>query len=135
MPHWVPSDRKIEAGDVVLIDMGSKYHGYCSDMTRTIFVDNINDEVKKIYDLVFDNQKVAINEVKDGASIKIISRIVEGNLKMNGYEAMHALGHGVGLDIHETPVLSQKSEKYLKENMTIAIEPRSLCYWKIWCEN
>ena len=129
MPHWSPSDRTIQSGDVILIDMGSCYNGYCSDMTRTIFVDYVRDDIKDAYDLVLDNQKVAINEVKDGASIKIIARIVEGNLKMNGYDIMHALGHGVGIDIHENPVLSQKSEKNLRENMVIAIEPRSIYFW------
>lgn len=123
MPHWSPGDRKIKSGDVILIDMGSLYNGYASDMSRTVFVDNIDEDIKNAYELVLDNQKVAINEIKDGVAIKIISRIVEGNLKMNGYDIMHALGHGVGMNIHENPIISSKSEKNLKENMAIAIEP------------
>ena len=123
IPHWTPSNREIISGDVVRIDMGCSYNGYCSDMTRTIFVDKVNERVKKIYDLVLDNQLVAINEMKDGSMVKIIARIVEGNIKVNGYDIMHALGHGVGMNVHEDPVISCKSEKVLKENMVIAIEP------------
>lgn len=134
-PHWTPTNREIRAGDVILIDMGCIYNGYASDMTRTIFVDTIEEDIKCMYDLVFDNQKVAINEVKDGASVKIISRIVEGNLKMNGYDIMHALGHGVGLNVHENPIISPKSEKQLKENMVIAIEPRSISSRKMRNKN
>lgn len=126
IPHWSSGNREIKSGDVILIDMGCKYNGYSSDMTRTVFVDYIDDEIKDIYNLVLNNQKIAINEIEDSLAIKILSKIVEGNLKMNGYDMLHALGHGVGLDIHENPVISHKSEKVLKENMVIAIEPRSI---------
>lgn len=123
MPHATPTDRKIISGDVITIDMGCSYNGYCADMTRTIFVDKIEERVKASYDLVLENQNTAIEEMKDGAQIKIIARIVEGNLKMHGHDPMHALGHGVGMNVHEDPILSQKSDKVLKENMVIAVEP------------
>ena len=123
MPHAVPTDRQISEGDTITIDMGCSYNGYCADMTRTIFVGNVDENIKQIYDLVLDNQQIALDEIKEGASIKIISRIVEGNFKVNGYDFMHALGHGVGMNVHETPIISSKSEKILKENMVIAIEP------------
>lgn len=123
MPHATPTDRKIISGDVITIDMGCSYNGYCADMTRTIFADKIEERVKASYDLVLENQNTAIEEMKDGAQIKIIARIVEGNLKMHGHDPMHALGHGVGMNVHEDPILSQKSDKVLKENMVIAVEP------------
>ncbi len=123
MPHATPSNRKIGSGDVITIDMGCSYNGYCSDMTRTIFVDYINENIKNVYNLVLDNQEIALNEVKDGASIKIISRITEGNLKVNGYDLMHALGHGIGMNVHEDPIISYKNDRNLKQNMVIAIEP------------
>lgn len=123
IPHWTPSDKKIEVGDAIIIDMGCSYNGYCSDMTRTVFVGEINDELKKIYKLVLSNQLIALDEMNDGANIKIISRIVEGNLKVNGFDVMHALGHGIGMNVHENPVISQKNDKLLKENMVVAIEP------------
>lgn len=91
MPHCAPTDREIMSGDVITIDMGCKYKGYASDMTRTIFACNVPEEIKEIFNLVFDNEKIALNEVRDGANIKVISKIVEGNFRINGYDVMHAL--------------------------------------------
>ena len=85
MPHATPTDREIVSGDVITIDMGCIYKGYASDMTRTAFVDTVPEEIKEIFNLVFDN------EVRDGANIKVISKIVEGNFRINGYDVMHAL--------------------------------------------
>jgi len=128
VPHWSPeNDEEIKSGDVILIDMGCKYNGYASDMSRTVFVDNVNQEIKEDYELVLSNQKVAINEIKDGAQIKIISRIVERKSK-NERIRCNACTSDMesGLDVHENPVISQKNEKTLKENMVIAIEPRNI---------
>ena len=91
MPHCTPSNREIISGDVITIDMGCSYKGYSSDMTRTIFVDEVPNGIKEIYELVLDNQKIALNELRDGANIKVISKIVEGNFRINGYDVMHAL--------------------------------------------
>lgn len=122
-PHAVPTDRKIVSGDVITIDMGCKYHGYCSDMTRTIFVDKIDEKVKKVYDLVLKNQKQTIGEMREGMICKNIAKMVAGDFELNDSTLIHALGHGVGLDIHEIPVLSPKSEVILKSNMVITDEP------------
>lgn len=75
MPHAQPTTRKIVSGDVITIDMGCKYQGYCSDMTRTIFVDTIPEQVKPVYDLVLENQLSTLEELKEGASIKTIRKI------------------------------------------------------------
>lgn len=91
MPHAVPTDKPIEAGDVITIDMGCKYKGYCSDMTRTIFVEEVPESTRKVYELVLKNQNLALSQMLDGQTIKLISKIVEGNFKMNGFELMHAL--------------------------------------------
>lgn len=122
-PHAVPTDRKIVSGDVVTIDMGCQYHGYCSDMTRTIFVDSVNEKVKKVYDLVLKNQKQTIGEMREGMICKNIAKMVINDFELNDSTLIHALGHGVGLDIHELPVLSPKSEVILKSNMVITDEP------------
>ncbi len=122
-PHSIATDRKIESGDVILLDFGCKYDGYCSDMTRTVFMDRIPEEVKKYYDIVLKNQMNVLEECKDGANIKTIIRMVESDFKVNDLELIHALGHGVGMDIHELPVMSLKLDKVLKENMVMAIEP------------
>ncbi len=122
-PHAVPTDRKITSGDVITIDMGCKYHGYCSDMTRTIFVDTVDEKVKKVYDLVLKNQKQTIGEMREGMICKNITKMVINDFELNDYTLIHALGHGVGLDIHEIPTISSKSEIVLKSNMVITDEP------------
>ena len=122
-PHAVPTDKKIDLGDVITLDFGCKYEGYCSDMTRTIFVGYVPEEVKKIYDLVLKNQIQTAKELKDGSNIKVISRMVENDFKLNGYDLIHGLGHGVGLDIHECPTISSKNDSTLKEKMVITNEP------------
>ena len=92
-------------------------------MTRTIFVDFVQDNIKAIYDLVLKNQLTVLDEIQDGANTKTIAKIVEGNFRVNDYELMHALGHGVGLEVHEGPILSTRSERTLKEGMVITNEP------------
>ena len=84
--------------------MGCKINGYCSDMTRTIFVGGITEEQQQIYNLVLNNQKKALNEIHDGVNIKSIVRGVESDFNLNNQTLIHSLGHGVGLNIHENPV-------------------------------
>ena len=122
-PHAMPTDKKIEAGDTITIDMGCKYNGYCSDMTRTIFAGYVPVEVKAIYDLVLKNQIQTLKEMKDGVSARFVSRMVENDFKLNGYDLVHSLGHGVGLEIHEFPYISGKNDITLKENMVVTNEP------------
>ncbi|MCI8362794.1 MAG: aminopeptidase P family protein [Clostridia bacterium] len=122
-PHAIPTNKKIDLGDVITLDFGCKYEGYSSDMTRTIFVGYIPEEVKNIYDLVLKNQLQTAKELKDGANIKTISKMVENDFKLNGYDLIHSVGHGVGLDIHEMPVINSRNDNTLKENMVITNEP------------
>ena len=122
-PHAVPTDKKIDLGDAITIDFGCKYNGYCSDMTRTIFMGFVPEAIKPIYDLVLKNQKQTEKELKEGANIKIVSRMVENDFKLHGYDLVHALGHGVGLDIHEVPFIHGKNDANLKANMVITNEP------------
>ena len=123
-PHAVPTDRKIQEKDIITIDMGCKVNGYCSDMTRTIFVGEPTEEMKKIYDLVLNNQKFALDQYKDGANARQITKMVESNFKLNGgYDLIHSLGHGVGLEIHELPYMSYRFDTMLRENMVVTDEP------------
>ena len=122
-PHAVPTDKKIEAGDAITIDMGCKYKGYCSDMTRTIFAGYVPVQAQKVYDLVLKNELQTLNEYKEGASIRVVSKMVENDFKLNGYDLIHSLGHGVGLEIHEAPYINYKSDLPLKENMVVTNEP------------
>lgn len=90
-PHWKPSKREVRMADPILIDMGCKYHGYSSDMTRTIFMGCILEKIKPIYDLVLKNQLIINSELKEYASIKTLSRMVESDFQINGYNLIHAL--------------------------------------------
>ncbi len=122
-PHAVPTDRKIQREDIITIDMGCKINGYCSDMTRTIFVGKVSEHMKEVYDLVLKNQEQALDDIHDNANTKQISKMVDNDFRLHNYDLIHALGHGVGLDIHESPVLSINSETILKENMVVTDEP------------
>lgn len=122
-PHAIPTDRKIQEEDIITIDMGCKYNGYCSDMTRTIFVGNVPEYIKPIYDLVLKNQEQILEEMKDGANTRMLTKMVENDFRLNNFNLVHALGHGVGMDIHENPVISSRSDNTLKENMVVTDEP------------
>jgi len=122
-PHAIPTDRKIQDQDIITIDMGCKYKGYCSDMTRTIFVGKVPEYVKDVYELVLKNEKQTLNDIKDGANTKILSNMVENDFKFKNYSLIHCLGHGVGLEVHEVPYVSYKVDTRLRENMVLAIEP------------
>lgn len=122
-PHAVPSDRKIQERDIITIDMGCKVNGYCSDMTRTFFVGEPTDEMKNVYDLVLENQKLALEQYKDGANTRQITKMVESNFKLDRFNLIHGLGHGVGLEIHEPPYVNGKNDAVLKENMVVTDEP------------
>ena len=122
-PHAIPTDRRIQNVDIITIDMGCKINGYCSDMTRTIFVGEVPNGVKPVYDLVLKNQEQALQDMKDNANTKQISKMVDNDFRLNNYDLIHALGHGVGLEIHEGPVLSINSENTLRENMVVTDEP------------
>ncbi len=123
IPHWVPSDRKVKMSDPILIDMGCTYKGYASDMTRTIFMGCMLEEIKKVYDLVLKNQLTVEKMIKDGYTIKTLSQSVESDFKINNYDLIHGLGHGVGLEIHELPYINSKNESILRTNMVVTNEP------------
>ena len=122
-PHWIPSDRKIDSGEPILIDMGCKYNGYCSDMTRTIFLGCILEEYKPYYDAVLKNQILSFDQIKDGVAIKKASEIIDESLKNDNINLIHSIGHGVGLEIHEDPRIHTNGDSNFKENMVVTIEP------------
>ena len=122
-PHAVPTDRKIQEKDIITIDMGCKVNGYCSDMTRTFFVGEVPENIKPVYDLVLKNQLQTTEEYKDGANTRLLTKMVENDFKLNGYDLVHALGHGVGLEIHEAPYVNYKSDTQLRENMVVTNDP------------
>lgn len=125
VPHAEPSNKKIEPGDFITIDMGATYNGYQSDMTRTIAFGKVSKKQRFVYDTVLKAQEKAIKAIKAGALCREIDNVARHFIYENGYENCfgHALGHGVGLEIHEKPFLSKNSEDILKNNMVITVEP------------
>lgn len=123
--HGVPDDTKIGRGDALLFDFGATYNGYRSDMTRTVFVEEIKEEYKKLYKIVLDAHFKAAGFLKPGIPAKEVDMVVREHFEKCGYldNYLHSLGHGVGIDIHEYPTLSYKSEEILKEGMVVTIEP------------
>lgn len=122
-PHSTPTNKIIENGDPILIDFGAKYKGYCADMTRTFFVGYVTEEVRKLYDLVLKTQERAFSKMKNDADARVIANNVKNEFYFNKFDLIHALGHGVGLEVHESPILSTRCNCTLKENMVVTNEP------------
>ena len=125
MPHGVPSDYKLKKGDLITIDFGADVDGYKSDMTRTVALGAISDEQKKVYEIVLEAQKKAIGQIREGIACSEIDKAARDVIKSYGYGEYfgHALGHSVGLDIHELPNFSPKCSTVLKEGMVLSVEP------------
>ena len=124
LPHGVPSDKKIHSGDFVTMDFGAVVNGYRSDMTRTVAVGAVSNEQKAVYETVLKAQKAALNEIKSGKTCSDIDKTARDIIDVNYKGAFgHALGHSVGLDIHEHPNFSPKCNERLKENMVLSVEP------------
>lgn len=125
MPHGVASDKVIEEGDLVTLDFGCYYQGYSSDMTRTIAVGDIDPKLKEIYQIVLEAHLKVIDEAKAGMTGKEIDAIARDYITAKGYgpDFGHSTGHGVGLDVHEKPAVSMKSDDIMQENMVITDEP------------
>ncbi|MCS7249530.1 MAG: aminopeptidase P family protein [candidate division WOR-3 bacterium] len=127
LPHARASDKKIKSGEAIVIDIGCRYQGYCSDMTRTVFFGKVNKELKEIYQIVYDAQKRAIDFLWEDKKIKAkeLDSKARDYIKNKNYGKYfgHGLGHGVGLEVHEKPWVSFLSKDKIKENMIFTIEP------------
>lgn len=125
MPHAYPRDRKLEAGEGVVIDMGCDVDGYMSDLTRTIFLGKPDDEFKKIYDIVLTAQLTAEEMVQPGMSGNDCHMIAHNVIEAAGYGETfgHGLGHGIGLQVHEAPRVGRTSNDTLQDGMVFTIEP------------
>ncbi len=125
MPHGVPSDKKIEAGDFVTMDFGCTVEGYCSDMTRTVAVGYVTDEMRKVYDIVLEAQRAGIAAAKPGVSGRDVDKAARDVIAQAGYGPYfgHSFGHGIGIDIHETPVAAPNNANPLEAGNIISAEP------------
>ncbi|MFV9510807.1 M24 family metallopeptidase [Tepidibacillus sp. LV47] len=125
LPHGVASEKRIEVGDFVTIDFGAIYQGYVSDITRTIAIGRVDEKQKEIYNIVLEAQVNGINHVKAGMTGKEADDLTRSIISRYGYGKYfgHSTGHGIGLDVHEGPLLSMKSDVILKPGMVVTIEP------------
>ena len=125
LPHAIPTDRPIEEGEPIIVDMGAKLGGYCSDMTRTMFVGEPKAPFKEVYTIVRRAQLAAQGALRAGLTGREVDRIARDVIRAAGYgpRFVHSLGHGVGLAVHEAPILSQRSRKMLRPGMVVTIEP------------
>ncbi|MBI4232764.1 aminopeptidase P family protein, partial [Candidatus Peregrinibacteria bacterium] len=123
--HHNPGKTKLKKGDIVLIDMGMKYQGYCSDMTRMIFTAKPSQKQKEIYEIVLKAQMAALKGIRAGISCKKADQLARKIIEDAGYGEQygHSGGHGIGLDIHEPPSLSKNFTGNLKENSIVTVEP------------
>jgi Xaa-Pro aminopeptidase len=125
LPHHEPGGAAIERGSLVVVDMGCVVDGYCSDCTRTFAAEGCPDEAGEVYELVRKAQEEALGAVRPGAGCKDVDSVARTRIKEAGHgDAFgHGLGHGVGLEVHEAPTLSQKSEGQLADGNVVTVEP------------
>jgi len=125
LPHARPAEKIICSGEPVLIDMGARINGYCSDFSRTLFLGETDKSLQEIYNIVLKAQATAVERIESGMDASQADRLARSVVEQAGYgDAFgHGLGHGVGLAIHEFPTLGPRSSDSLADGMVFTIEP------------
>ena len=125
LPHGVPGDKPIQAGEFVTMDFGCKYGGYCSDMTRTVAVGHVTEEMDIVYHTVLQAQLAGIAAARAGVSGAAVDGAARAVIENAGYGAFfgHSFGHGVGVEIHESPNASPANAQPLPAGAVISAEP------------
>ncbi|WP_297982959.1 Xaa-Pro peptidase family protein [uncultured Oscillibacter sp.] len=125
LPHGVPSEKEIRSGEFVTMDFGCIYHGYCSDMTRTVAVGSVTEEMRTVYETVLAAQKAGIAAARAGVTGRDVDGAARKVIADAGYGDCfgHGFGHGVGVEIHEEPRASSANGKSLPAGAVISAEP------------
>ncbi|MEM4749970.1 MAG: M24 family metallopeptidase [Sulfolobales archaeon] len=123
-PHYQPSSRVVSLGDYILVDAGAKVREYNSDMTRMIIYRN-SEDYKHVLEAVIESVDAALEKISPGAKASDIDKAAREVLERRGYSKyfIHSTGHGVGVDVHEKPLLSLSSSDSIEEGMIVTIEP------------
>jgi Xaa-Pro dipeptidase len=124
-PHGGFSNKEICKGDVVVVDVGAKYNFYCSDMTRTFVVGKPSEKQKKLLQIINRSQKKALEIIKEGIEANHVDKVVRKMIEKAGYGEyfVHSLGHGVGLEVHEQPILGSKNKDKVTAGNVVTVEP------------
>ena len=124
LPHHHPGKRRIERDELVVVDAGAKVGGYCSDCTRTFATGEIPEDLRRAYAVCRDAQESALAQVKAGADARELDAVARGEIDQSGIaELVHGLGHGVGLEVHEFPVLRPTADDRLAPGNVVTVEP------------
>ena len=125
LPHAIPGHDKIREGGPLLLDWGAKLNGYCSDISRTIFIGEPDDFFKRVYMTVYEAQRQAISEIRPGINGKEIDAIARRQIDESEFKGRfgHGLGHGVGMVVHEDPRISSLRDVILEPGMVFTVEP------------
>lgn len=125
MPHGIASDKIVRQNELIVFDFGAMKDGYCSDMTRTLFVGRPSREVRRIYDTVLHAQTHTEEHLKPGMKAKEVDRLARSIIEKAGYGDRfgHGTGHGIGLEVHEPPFIGRRQESVLERGMVVTVEP------------
>lgn len=128
IPHWKTSHRKLQKGELVLVDVGIMLQGYAADCTRTFFYGKVDPFLQKLYQVVEEAKQAVFSILKPGLSMRQLDEEARKVMRKQGLEKLflHSLGHGIGIEVHEFPKIHSVGENegvLLKENMVITIEP------------
>lgn len=125
MPHAVPTDRAVCAGDFITFDFGCVYHGYCSDMTRTVAVGQVSEEMEQVYAVVKKAQQAGLDAARAGRTGKEVDAAARDIIAAAGYGPYfgHSLGHSLGIEVHERPNATPSNDNPLPEGAVISVEP------------
>src|SRR5919108_448830 len=123
LPHHHTGERRIGAGETVVADAGAKIDGYCSDCTRTFATGPLPEDLRRAYAVCRSAQERALAEVRSGAAARGLDGIARRELEEAGYDVLHGLGHGVGLEVHELPVMRPTAEGTLEPGNVVTVEP------------
>ncbi|WP_281244671.1 M24 family metallopeptidase [Salibacterium qingdaonense] len=125
LPHGTASEKAIQSGELLTLDFGAYFQGYCSDITRTVAVGEPPSRLREIYQVVYESQLKALEEIKPGMTGAEADAVARDHIVKQGFGEYfgHGLGHGLGLEVHEGPRLSPKSSQVLEPGMVVTVEP------------
>jgi len=125
LPHAQVTKRKFANGDMIVVDLTLRYKGYVSDATRTFGLGSISKEARTVYEIVQESQKAGLKNVKPQKACTSVDYVCREIIEEHNYgqHFIHSTGHGIGLDVHESPNISSKSKEKLKKDMAITVEP------------